>query len=220
MVRCCHGAWPMRCNVPGRLAYHHSHGSPHTADYLVNVAAANPSCPNNVYLLCGDHRLGEAGRLLRASHLVFPSVQSPFIAAALCCWAKSLPGCWARLLGHAAAPTLVTFKVCAPHMMHSAFTCHADDLTQHIRDRLAKNPLMAMHDPYKATLSVLRELFKKLQEPGGRLAGKDIAVFIDTNPAFTEYTQLALCEWSGMLCLARGLKGKPLPRSVPGHTDS
>ena len=25
-------------------------------------------------------------------------------------------------------------------------------------------------------------------------AGEDIVVFIDTNPAFTEYTQLALCE--------------------------
>ena len=64
-------------------------------------------------------------------------------------------------------------------------------------------------DPYKMTLSKLRDLFDVLEREGGpAFRGKDITVFIDTNPAFTEYTQVALCE-----CKAR-LQGHGLPAAA------
>lgn len=48
-------------------------------------------------------------------------------------------------------------------------------------------------DPFVSNLKLLRRFFINLQqEPGW--ADADIMVFIDTNPAFTEYTQMALCS--------------------------
>lgn len=63
--------------------------------------------------------------------------------------------------------------------------------------RLYMNCDPVINDPFKITMHKLRALFKAVQDsPESKLRGKDIAVFIDTNPAFTEYTQLALCEWT------------------------
>lgn len=62
-----------------------------------------------------------------------------------------------------------------------------------------------IEDCERTTLSMLRTMIKVLQQKGGpEWRDSDITVFIDTNPAFTEYTQLALCEWDcGHLLRAR-----------------
>lgn len=57
-------------------------------------------------------------------------------------------------------------------------------------------------DGFRTTLNKLRDMFKALQsEVNSPLQGMDITVFIDTNPAFTEYTQLALCESGSYGCV-------------------
>ena len=48
-------------------------------------------------------------------------------------------------------------------------------------------------DPFPGVLRTLDNFFAALHKEDD-WRDRDIVVFIDTNPAFTEYTQLALCE--------------------------
>jgi hypothetical protein len=70
----------------------------------------------------------------------------------------------------------------------------ADDLSSAIGNAM-KQPITAFGDPFEITLSRLRFFFKELLSEAD-WAGQDVVVFIDSNPAFTEYTQLALCEFT------------------------
>ena len=54
-------------------------------------------------------------------------------------------------------------------------------------------PAAQRRDPFYNVLNTMRTFFKGLaNEPEWR--DHQIVVFVDTNPAFTAYTQLALCE--------------------------
>ncbi|KAL4429562.1 hypothetical protein ABPG77_008611 [Micractinium sp. CCAP 211/92] len=67
-----------------------------------------------------------------------------------------------------------------------------DDMTITLAQRMQRQ--CPIEDCERTTLSMLRTMIKVLQQKGGpEWRDSDITVFIDTNPAFTEYTQLALC---------------------------
>jgi hypothetical protein len=74
----------------------------------------------------------------------------------------------------------------------------ADDMNHSIANHLRGEATLHF-DPFPAVLRTLDIFFAELQKEEGWV-GKDIAVFIDTNPAFTEYTQLALCELALTSC--------------------
>ncbi len=73
-------------------------------------------------------------------------------------------------------------------MLHAA-----DDLNHKLATALSA-PVNPWGDPFRNTLGLLRFFIERLQTEEG-WATADITVFIDTNPSFSEYTQLALCEW-------------------------
>ncbi|PSC71382.1 ATPase [Micractinium conductrix] len=72
-----------------------------------------------------------------------------------------------------------------------------DEMSQALaRAMAAPSGGMPGADNFKLSLMTLRFFFMDLET---EWAGEDIVVFIDTNPAFTEYTQLALCTIDRLL---------------------
>lgn len=91
---------------------------------------------------------------------------------------------------------------------------------------VAGGPAATRRDSFYNLLHMMRTFFAGLaREPEWQ--NHKIVVFVDTNPAFTEYTQLALCEWwlpwdvcccacqQGSLCLADSSLSLAAPRCPP-----
>lgn len=135
------------------------------ADFLVKLDEHNEHMPENMWLLCGDSRLGE-------SQIV------------------SVHG-WMYTLLPDACP-FVSFSDIPTTPFCVQYCINADDLTTTIANAMHQ-PVTAFGDPFKVTLSRLRFFFEQVLGET-EWAGKEVMVFIDSNPAFTEYTQLALCE--------------------------
>ena len=108
---------------------------------------------DNIWLFCGDDRLGMK---LQQSEASRPMFEHPVPEL---------------LLNSASCPT--------PAL--------ADDMNARLAQAINGNR-DGFRDPFVSNLKLLRRFFINLQqEPGW--ADADIMVFIDTNPAFTEYTQ-------------------------------
>lgn len=124
--------------------------------------------PSNMWLFCGDPALGT-------------------MAEHYCGTAQAL------------LTTLTTFFMLKFPSGRPPFG--ADDMNSKLHEQMympqyrgpAGGPAATQRDPFRNVLHMMRTFFEGLaREPEWQ--GHEIVVFVDTNPAFTEYTQLALCE--------------------------